>query len=320
VFGEGIHGACVADLAVAAEPRGGGVAGVVLASCGDCRVRDVLALGFARYGVWIRSSSFLCEVRGCQLVDNREANLFLDTLREGRAGDYIPNLVTNCMIYGGGRGIECKSAIVVNIVACAVYQTSDTAYYLHEDSNSVVLSGCRSFQISGDAVVVEDSHELNITGNIFCWHTGHGIVVRDSFWGTIAANEIIDTGSYNTGQRDRTSTHEDVPADFENRDGIRLSGVRGYHVGGNTVFNWGVAPPLAVGIREEERCLKNQIVNNNINWFRDADVISRGEGSTCEGNVSHVEPYRGRWEREGKLALQTFNTGLTRAFIEGLLD
>jgi parallel beta-helix repeat protein len=323
VRGETMEGACVADLAVVAEPLGSAVAGIVLGSCGDCRIKDVLALGFARYGIWLRESSFLCEVRGCQLVDNGESNLFLDMLQEGRAGDYIPNLVTSCMIYGGGRGVECNTTVVLNIVGCAVYQTSGPAFHLHSGSNSVVLSGCHSFQISADAVVVEDSHELNLTGNAFAWHTGHGIVVRDSEWGTITGNEIIDTGSYNTGQKDRTATHDDVPADFKHRDGIRLSGVKGYHIGGNAIFNWGVAPPMAVGIREDETCLNNRIANNTVNWFKEGDVFSRGAGSTCEGNVGHRDPYRGVWEREGrpgKRALQTFDRGITRALIDGLLS
>lgn len=40
-----------------------------------------------------------------------------------RAGAFVPNLVTNCTIFGGGKGIETKRAIVLNIVGCMVYQT-----------------------------------------------------------------------------------------------------------------------------------------------------------------------------------------------------
>ena len=35
----------------------------------------------------------------------------------------MPNLVTNCIVYGGGAGIECNHALVVNIVACQAYLT-----------------------------------------------------------------------------------------------------------------------------------------------------------------------------------------------------
>jgi hypothetical protein len=91
----------------------------------------------------------------------------------------VPNLVTNCIVYGGGKGIECSRTIVLNIVACVIYQSQDVAYYVGNTSNSVLISGCRSFQIGSHAVVADGSHEFNLSSNIFCWHEGHGMLVRD---------------------------------------------------------------------------------------------------------------------------------------------
>src|SRR6266542_3382251 len=124
------------------------------------------------------------------LAGNGRANLYLDTLRAGQYGNFVPNLVTNCLIYGGGKGIECHRAIALNIVACAVHQTHGAAYHIHSRSHSVAISGARSYQISGDAVLVEDSHEFSLSGSVLCWHTGHGVAARDACWGTIAGNSV----------------------------------------------------------------------------------------------------------------------------------
>lgn len=78
---------------------------------GDCKVRDVFAVGFADYGIWVRNNSFLCEVRGCTLAGNDKANLYLHELARGNYGDFIPTLVTNCIAYGGGKGIEVARLI-----------------------------------------------------------------------------------------------------------------------------------------------------------------------------------------------------------------
>jgi hypothetical protein len=48
-------------------------------------------------------------------------------------------------------------------------------------------------------VVADHSHEFNLSSNIFCWHERHGVLIQDRNWGTIAGNEVIDTGSYNPG-------------------------------------------------------------------------------------------------------------------------
>jgi hypothetical protein len=312
VLCEGINTAVVSDLAVVA---GGGDAagGVVLDDCGDCQVRDVTCAGLAGCGIEVRNGSFLSEVRGCRLAGNAEAGIRFHKLKKGRAGDYIANTISDCIIYGGGRGIDCEEAIVVNIVGCTVYQSKDTAYYLHRDTNSVLISGCRTFQITGSAVVVEDSHELNVTGNIFCWHTGHGIVVRGARWGAITGNEVIDTGSYNPGAADQAVALADVADKLTPCDAIRLLDVRGFSVTGNTLFNWPQGTRLAAGVREDNRSRMNLIANNNINYYGEADVVSEGRDSVVAGNVGHGdEPHRGSSSYPW---CQSFRTELTDRFI-----
>ncbi len=273
----GLGGALVSDLALKAGENADAEAGVVLDDCGDCQVRDLFCVGFAGYGVWMRNNSFLCEVRGCRLAENGKAGVFADHLADGgRIGNYVPNLVSGCVVYAGGAGIECRRAIVLNILGCAVYQSAGPAYHIHTTSNSVLVSGCRSFQVSDAAVVVDTAHEINISSNIFCWHLGHGIVVRDVKWGSINANNVIDSGS---GRRDARLI------------GILLEGeTAGVQVVGNSVFNWGGQLWMEYGIREHASCRNNVILGNNVNFFTEGDVLAEGEGTTCANNVSQKEP------------------------------
>jgi len=304
-------GASVADLAVLGQD--GAAAGVVLDASGDCQVERVFCAGFRDHGIWVRNNSFLCAVKGCSLAGNGKSNIYLDHLREGEYGDYVPNLVADSIVYGGGKGIECDDAIVVNIVGCAVYQTAGYAYHIHSFSNSVVVSGCRSFQISSDCVVVEGTHELNLTGNIFCWHTGHGVVVRDSYWGAITGNNIIDTGSYNGG----TDNHETLKADTPNpplMNGVELRHARGYTLTGNTVFNWSVAPKMRCGILEDAESYNNTITGNNINYYTDAAVVAHGRDTVTANNVGYADlAYND--PQDLKPYYQSFQRELTERFI-----
>jgi hypothetical protein len=272
--GEGLKGARVADLALMPAEDHSAQAGVVLDDAGDCKLQDLFCQGFAGYGIWIRNNSFLCEVESCKLADNGTANLFLDQLAgKGRGGDFVPNLVTNCITYGGGTGIACNRVIVLNIVGCAVFQPGEYAYHLYNTSNSVLISGCRSFQVEKHAVVVENTHELNVSSNIFWWHRGHGIVLRDVSWGAVNGNEFIDQGV-------RARDGEPVT-------GVVLSeGTQGVQVVGNTIFNWGDQVPMRNGLEEDATCLNNLIANNNINFFTEEALVAQGEGTLVKDNVA----------------------------------
>jgi hypothetical protein len=317
LLAEGLHGAVVSDLALQPAERASAEAGLVLDGCGDCSVRAVFSADFAGYGLLVRGSSFLCAVEGCSLAGNRRANLLLDELRAGPHGNYIPSRVAGCTIYGGGAGIECRRAIAVSITGCIVHQSNGAAYHIHGKSHAVAISSSRSYQVTGDAVRVEESHELSVTGNVFCWHTGYGILVRESSWGAISGNQIVDSGSYNPGGPDRATAFDQLPPDLPLHDGISLQGARGYQVTGNAIFNWGVAPPLRYGIREDERSLRNSLIGNSVNYFREAAVRSEGRETLARDNQEHPDaPYAGVGLAEGASRMvQSFERELTDAFI-----
>jgi hypothetical protein len=276
------RGMIISDLAVIPAERGCAEAGLVIDDTGDCQVRDVLVQGFARYGIWMRNNTFLSTIKGCVLADNGAANLYLDHLAQGgRGGDFVPNLVSDCTLYGGGTGIECNHVIVLNIVGCVVFQPDRYAYHLHDTSNSVLISGCRSFQTGSHAVLVESTHEFNATGNIFCWHRGHGMVLRDVSWGAVNGNEFIDQGV-------RTVAGSLM-------HGVVLeNGTQGVQMVGNTIFNWGDQCPMAIGIQESADCRNNVIAHNNVNYFEEAGVASAGEGTQVAANLTQAEPaYQG---------------------------
>jgi hypothetical protein len=316
LLGLGISGVVVADLMLAAE-HGRASAGIVLDGCGDCKLQGLFCAGFGSYGIWLRNSSFLCEISGCSLAGNGRANLYLDTLRAGQYGNFIPNLVANCTIYGGGKGVECHRAIALNIVACTVHQTHGSAFHIHSRSHSVALSGVRSYQISGDAVLIEDSHEFGLSGSVLCWHTGHGVAARGACWGAITGNQITDSGSYNPGGPDRTLAFDALPPDLPLHNGIDLRNVRGYQVSGNTIFNWNAAPPLGCGVCEDDASFKNSIVGNSVNFYADTAVRSAGQQSIAHDNMAHAElPYNDMQTAiDAQRKLQSFEPALTDRFI-----
>jgi hypothetical protein len=278
-------------------------------------VRDVAVARFEEYGIWVRNNAFLCQIRGCSVAGNGVANLYFDNLARGPHGDFVPNLATHCTIYGGGQGIDCSRAIVLNIVGCVVYQTGAAAYHVRNTSNSVVISGCRSFQITGPAVLVEESHEFNLSSNIFCWHTGHGVEVRGCNWGTITGNEIIDSGSYNPGTPDTVTRVTDLPEGVPLHNGIELKHTQGYTVTGNAVFNWPVAPHMEVGIHEGASCVNNTIVGNNVNYYTRAGIVAEGRGTAVATNTCYRdEPYQS--PQGVGTTVQSFQRELTDAFVK----
>lgn len=309
-----INGFVISDLTLSAGENPKAKTGLLIDNCGDSKVRDIFAVGFARYGISIVNDSFLNEITGCHLAGNKKANLFAKDLMRGTYGDFIPNLVANCMIYGGGKGIELNRVNVMNIIGCSVYQTNDTAFYINNWSNSVLISGCRTFQITGVAVVVEKSMEVNITGNIFCWSTEQCIVLKEAKWGNVTGNNVIDAGSYNTGKEFSKSTDAELPEDLVLYDGIEMIGVHGFHVGGNTIFNWDAAPKMRHGVSEDATSHKNIIANNNINFFAGEAVRSLGEDSEVHGNVALKD--EAHVVMPDPTMLQSYRTELTEQFIE----
>jgi len=315
VFAGGVHDVAVADLSITSagtQPS----SGVVFDSVGTSLVRDVLCVDLSEYGIWIRNTSFLCEVRGCKVGGAGKSGIFLDHLARGGRdrkvlrGNLFPNLVTNCVVYGGGVGIETNRAIVANLVACEAFQTGGPGFHVHDSSNSVLISGCRTFQIQDDAVRIEDSNEINISSNIFCWHLGHGIVLKNVVWGTIVGNEVIDTGSLN-----RDVPANQLPSSLTLMNGIYLAGTIGVGVTGNTLFNWPVAPPMQHAILEDASCQNSLIVANNINFAR-AGVQSLGRGSQTANNVAYLPEAYNPYHSKADVPLQTFDPKLIQQFLE----
>ncbi len=274
IEGAGLKGAAVSDLTVY-DGTGRAGSGILLDACGDCLIQTVLVQQFPSYGIWLRNNSFLCEVSGAKLAANEKAGVFFQKLTEGgRGGDFVPNLVTNCITYGGEEGFRTERAIVLNLVGCVVYQSRGAAFHLTDMSNSVLLSGCRTFQAGAEALLVERCDEFNATSNIFCWHRGHGIVLTDSMWATLTGNNVIDSGV-------RT-------ADGSYRTGIVIRQCQGAVVNGNNVFNWGDQAPLAYGIDENEQSRNSVITSNNINYAVQGAVRAAGQGTVVEHNVAET--------------------------------
>ena len=315
IVADQVNAMTISNLSVTAGDNPDAKIGILIDDCGNSKILDVFCVGFSEYGICMRNNAFLNEIRGCHLAGNKKANLYFEQLAKGRFGDFLPNMVANCIVYGGGEGIALNRVIVMNISDCMIYQTNGPAFHIYNVSNSVLVSGCRTFQITGPAVLVEDSDEFNCSGNIFCWHTEQGILLRNVNWGTITGNEIIDTGSYNSGAKDQTTQMEDLPDNLTLYDGIEMLDAHGYHVGGNTIFNWKVAPKINNGISEDSQSGTNIIANNNVNYFAGFDVVSKGKESIVHGNNSLKDeahqPMEGR-----DLWIQSFQTELMDEFID----
>lgn len=323
---EGVNGVTITDMRIVAGPDGIANTGIILDYCGNCSVRDLICMGFAEHGIVMKNHCFLCEIRGCSLAGNTKANISLDnnkciidetgTWQFTRAGFCAPNLLSNCTIFGGGKGIELDGTTVANIVACTVYQTHDIGFHIHNTSNSVLISGCRTFQINGPALVVEDSHELNVSSNIFCWHTEHAITTTNARWGTIVGNEIIDTGSWNSELSvvNRTPS-ELLPETFEPFNGIHMVDTHGYTVNGNSIFNWQVCPSMRYGVYEDAASRKNVITGNNINLYSDDSVLSLGQGTIARDNVGEADTTH-FWAQSLENQLQSFVPRLMAEQIE----
>lgn len=299
--------------------------GIIFDDCGDCLIDGVYIAGMKENGILFINNTFLSEVTNSRISACEGSAIRFENLDvQGRGGDFVPNNISNCIIYHGNYGITCSNAIVVNISDVTVYQSNNVAFHLMKKSNSVLITGCRTYQIQNDAVVVEDSHEINISSNIFCWTEGHGIVLNEVKWGTVSANNVIDNGSLNPFDpiKDSLRTTEEVKRTLKSPDhrksiksGIVLkNNTQGVTITGNAVFNWPATPKMKYGIVEDETCENNNIISNNINFYSIADVHSEGKGTKVMGNVGFGEiPYTGNI---GVAGIQAFNIELMEDFID----
>jgi hypothetical protein len=316
--GEALNQVTMADMTLKSGPGTDTMlSGIKMSQSGACLFRDLTLIGFSDRGIWLTGDTFLSEIRGCRFANVRGSGIYLDLLNGiGRAGPFLPNLVSNCIFYRGGTGIECNHAIVANIVACMVFQSRGPAFHIHSESNSILISGCRTFQIQDNAVVVDNSHEINLTGNIFCWQIKNGIVLRSVDWGTVSGNNIIDSGNipfeFKDGEtweywQERPKSMEE----YQHNGLVITSASKGLTINGNAIFNWASNPPLLYGIHESADCRDNLIIGNNINHFTGAGIRASGAGTVISDNVTTADANRGNTR-----GIHSFDTRLIEKFIE----
>lgn len=313
------------DFAIrSVKDNNGSKTAIIFNDCGDCVIDGLYIVGMKENGILFENNTFLSEVKNCRIAAcANSAVLFEDLNAKGRAGDFVPNNISNCIIYQGNYGIVCSNAIVVNISDVTVFQSKNIAFNIIKKSNSVLITGCRTYQIQNDAVVVDDSHEINISSNIFCWTEGNGIILNAVKWGTVSANNVIDNGSINPYDpiKDGAIATEDFkkklrsPEDRRSiKSGILLQNTtKGISVTGNAIFNWPATPKMKYGITEDATCENNTITSNNVNFYSVADVSSLGKGTKASDNVGYGDqPYTGRIGIPG---IQVFNVSLVEKFI-----
>jgi parallel beta-helix repeat protein len=127
-----------------------------------------------------------------------------------------------------------------------------------------------------NGIMVEDTHELNVSSNIICWNRGHGIEMNHVIWGTVSANNFIDNGGVAEPQAHGIYMHTDT---------------KSVQVTANAIFNWQGHLPMRCGIYETEDCQYNQISHNNINYYTEEAVVCQGKNSVASNNLSLAEDY-----------------------------
>lgn len=321
ILAEGAQAATVRRLTVSGLVLGALPNGVVFRRSPQCLLEAVSVGGTTGAGFTIEDNSALTRVLGCIAAGNTRCGFLFRENYRGTYGDFVPISAQDCLVYGGGKGFEFDQAIVVNITACTVYQTRGVAFHLYRMSNSVLISGCRTFQIGADVYVSEDSNEINLTSNIFCWHEGVGIRLCRACWGTISGNNIIDTGSYNPDAPDLTVTFAQLGERAKPTEGMILEATRGMVVSGNAFFNWHVCPPFSHAIREDAESADNTYVGNNINYVQGEPILSKGKGATIANNTVHAERPHVHYYRKQELLppdqqmVQSFQPALTKRLI-----
>jgi len=276
VLATGTDQVTVENLSLAPAKTDGVAAGVVLDDAGDGALNNLAAVSFRDYGLILRGKSFLCRVQGCTTGNNGKAGLLLKDLNHGgRGGDFVPCNIVNCLSYGErGSGFEADHSLCANFTACQVFQAEQHGFRFHSTSNSLCVSGSRVFECLGSGVLVQDTHEVNLSSNIFCWNKGHGIELNHAVWGTVAGNNVIDSGGTEGTQRHGVYLHTDT---------------RSVHVSANSIFNWDGHMPMLCGIYEKEDCQWNSFTGNNINFYSEEGVKCQGKNSTAAGNTCKAD-------------------------------
>lgn len=283
----GVTGVTVSDLSVVQRTasRAAGVSGVVLDACGDSVVERVYACGVSGYGVAVQGGTDVDSfnhIRDCRAVGCGVAGIYLAHLNgEGQGAAWRgtrPTMVSGCSVCGGGDGLLLYGATCVNITSCQTFQTTGPGFHLQKCC-STLISGCRTFQTGTDAspspaVLTEDTHETNLSSNIFCYQSGSAIVLDGGQWAAVNANNLIDSGS--TPSNAAWPGTGAVP-------GVELrNGQKGVQMVGNTVWNWAQAPVLPSGVAVDASCSESILASCFMNNAR-AAVSNAGTDITVAG-------------------------------------
>jgi hypothetical protein len=257
-------------------------AGVVFHKTGLSTIRNVYARDFSGYGFWIRENSFAVKLENNMTSGNDGAGTLIETTQYSRGGRFFPNKIIGGYSYAeNGHGFEFQKAICQDMVSCVAYLPKGHGIYMHGESTSNLISGCRIFMGHRNGITIESTHEMNISSNICGWNRGHNLELDHCVWGTVSANEFIDAG----GRANR-------------KYGIYMHrGTKAMQISDNAIFNWWDNQIMKGGIYESEDCLENQITDNTINYYEDEAVYSAGEDSVTDFNLAlphaYVSPHKG---------------------------
>ncbi len=265
----------LADFACVGAPGAKEASGIVFAGCGAGVIRNVYAHRFPGFGIWLKGHSFANRLIDNFTSRNGRAGILITQTSNGRGGRFVPNTISGCTSYAeDGHGFEFDGAICQNLVNCTAYLPRGDGIYMHR-STSLLVSGCRVFMGARNGLTVEDTHELNVTGNIIGWNTGENLRLDHCVWGTVTGNEFIDAGGRKAPQ---ISVH------------LRR-GTKSVQITGNAIFNWHDNQIMQGGVLEEADCRENQIANNVVNYYRDFAVLARGTNSVAAQNLALPHAY-----------------------------
>lgn len=243
--------------------------GIVIDSCQGCTISHVLAVSFSKYGLQIKNSQD-CLISRSYFIDNIKSNVLI----ENPMNENKPIRLDNCFMLWGGAGVIAKGGKGIQVHSTILQHINGVAFDIASDG--FALTGTRIFwSESPEQSVRVQGKNFKIANNIFCWSRGHSIVLDGAKDGTIIHNNLIDVGP-------------------PPRDGIFKScivmknGTQKVSITENALFNWDdwTQGPMAWGIVETADCQNNNITDNNIHFYKEGDIDSKGQNTVVVRNLS----------------------------------
>jgi len=239
--------------------------GISLERSVNCQVLNTEVSGFT-HGISNYGESSLTLINNNRANDN-QTNIEIAN-GGGVIGRWMPLLVTENHIRGGGVGIDCN-AMVAHIMDNTIAGVSGRGIYAR--TNSIVLSGNKLTDIGGDYAIYGNGAEFNCTYNIISNVKGGGIRTRDR-WGNFTENHITNCG---TVEKPAIAIHLETD---DQREGPGESKV----VFRNTIFNEEGQAMLEYGVKEDG--FRDIIAENKIGKCLKETVLAEGENTIVIGN------------------------------------